>query len=449
MSTKKEQIKQQSAGKYFTAIVDKRKYIICPDEAERILIKKEIVLFNTINSDARKKKILKLLAPQTEKKKMESVVQKKVLHRAKKTAIQDLKDSKKEISSGIDSNLDANSRDILKSNNLFKIINNNAYLKPFCEVRLPKTLVNRFVDFIKAGSSLDPLINFWKLALLNPNEIARTKLFDYLANQNITVTPRGYIVTYRMVKKTDRKTIEGKPVFTSAHSGKEEYIMGTAYKLDRKACDEDGSKDCSKGLHTGTHRFIGIVADKKSISSLENKEGLGEGYGTTKTVTTKQANYDSYGTGYDRPATTKSTQKFDNSFGNQAVICLVNPMHVVSVPYFNTRKMRSCELFFCSLVTAEEVIDLVEKDYHIFDHQYYQYELEEINKMLDSAHFKEHVDNLNIAKSLKKKELAEQKLEEITKKLSINSDTINTKALTIADIHLIIKSRVQKVKLLK
>jgi hypothetical protein len=447
---KSSKIKWQSAGAYFTAIISNKKHTIKPETSEaRELIKKEIEKYNIDLKETRLKKIIKLLSPKEEANKTALVVKKKVLHKAKKEAKKEIQEANKEIASGIDSNLDEESEKILRTSKLFTIKGGNAYLTPFTQVRLPKTLVDRFVDFIKADTSLEPLINFWKLALLNPNEIARTKLFDYLANQNITVTPRGYIVTYRMVKTTNRKTAEGKPIFTSAHTKKEDYIMGEAFSIPRGDCDEDGSRDCSKGLHTGTHRFIGIVADKKSISNLEGKEGVGDGYGTGTRITTKTETSDSYGTGYDRPRTTTSEQKFDNCFGNQAVICLVNPMHVVSVPHSNTRKMRSCELYFCGTTTPEEVIDLVEKDYHIFDHQYYQYELSVIDKMLKDSKFKEFIDNEKVAKGIKRKQVAESKLAEVAQQLFINDDTVNINKLSIADVHQIIKSRTVKVKLLK
>jgi hypothetical protein len=442
------QIKSQSAGAYFTAIVDKKKYTIVPTPEERLLIKKEIQLYNTKESASRLKKILTLLRPKEEKAKTQALIVKKKAHKEKKEAIKELKEANKELATiSVDSTISPEDEKLFDKK-IFLIKNSNVYLKPFVNVRFPKTLVNRFIDFIKAGTDLSPLINFWKLALLNPNEIARTKLFDYLAMQNITITPKGYIVTYRMVKKTTKSTPDGKPIYTSAHSGREDYVMGTAFSIPRKDCDEDGKRDCSRGLHTGTHRFIGIVADKKSLSDLEGKEGVGDGYGKGTKITTKMETPDSYGTGYDRPAAreVKSEVKFDNTFGNQAVICLVNPMHVVSVPDSNTRKMRSCELFFCGTTTAEEVIDLVEKDYHIFDHAYYKYELEEIEKMLKESKLKEHIDNKLLAKTYKKKEDAQLKLDSALSKMSVRQDEINIKDLNPTDIYNIIKDRVKKIK---
>jgi hypothetical protein len=80
------QIKSQSAGAYFTAIVDKKKYTIKPDSEARTLIKKEISAYNLKNSQNRLKKILSLLKPKEEKAKQELLVVKKQLKNKEKNA---------------------------------------------------------------------------------------------------------------------------------------------------------------------------------------------------------------------------------------------------------------------------------------------------------------------------------------------------------------------------
>jgi len=73
----KQEIKSQSAGAYFTAIVNKQKYTIKPSVEERNVVKKEILAYNTKPSDNRLKKIISLLKPKEEKKKQEVLVLKK------------------------------------------------------------------------------------------------------------------------------------------------------------------------------------------------------------------------------------------------------------------------------------------------------------------------------------------------------------------------------------
>lgn len=303
-----------------------------------------------------------------------------------------------------------------------------------CEtISMTDLLVSRIEEFVTKQQEIKSLLNFWSLCLLNPNEVARTKLFDYLQNNGLTITPSGYFVTFRMVKTTDNPN-EFKPARTG-YGGKELiYVPGTVCSIPREECNEDGSRDCSKGLHTGTPKFIGIVANKKH--DLEEGKGtVGDGYGYT--ITTKKDTPQSYGAGYDRP-TTESKQKFDNSFGNQAILCLINPAHVVSIPDSDTRKMRSCEFYFAKLTTAEEVIDMVEKDYLLYDGDYNNFELKQLQELLKNKELKAYVNEktktgtkvANLEKALnKKKEL-----------LKLSSDNINS-SLDASALKAIIKRR--------
>jgi len=293
-----------------------------------------------------------------------------------------------------------------------------------CEhISMPDLLVQRIESFISAQTEIKSLLNFWALCLLNPNEIARTKLFDYLQSNGLMITPSGYFVTYRMVKTTNEKG-----VFTDAHTKTMRYTPGTVCAIPRTECDEDGSRDCSKGLHTGTPRFIGIIADKKV--SLEASQTVGDGYG----ITTKKVTPDSYDTGYDRP----SEKRFDETFGNQAIICLINPMHVVSIPDSSTRKMRSCEFYFAKLTTPEEVIDMVEKDYLIFDMDYQHYELKQLKEMLKNKTIKAYINEKT--KTGAKVARLTKELEKIRENIKLSNDSINN-TLDLEAFKAIIKRR--------
>jgi len=91
----KQEIKSQSAGAYFTAIVNKQKLTIKPSPEERTTIKKEIAAYNLKPSDNRLKKILSLLKPKEEKKKQEVLVLKKQVKRKEK-------EQKKEIAQNVE-----------------------------------------------------------------------------------------------------------------------------------------------------------------------------------------------------------------------------------------------------------------------------------------------------------------------------------------------------------
>lgn len=442
MATKKEFIKYQAAGRSLIVTIDKKKFVFTTAEKEkRDTIKKAVESFNNLPTETKKAKLVKLLTPKTEAKLVATLVKKKKVQNQIKESKRKIKTLSQAVqASEVPLMIDGAVKGILEKDNRFKVSDGKVTLVPFNSVPMPQKLVDKIKDFLTRGQDLKPLINFWKLCLLNPNPIARTKLFDYLTLHNLIITPNGYFITYRMVKTTDDPG-----VYTHVHNGTPRlyYRVGEVAKLDRATqCDEDGNRDCSRGIHFGSPRFIGIVAEpgSKSKTSLEEGTTVGQGYGT-KIVTTKAAHPDSYGTGYDRRDT---TQKFDNSFGNQATLWLINPMHVVSIPFSDTRKMRACEGYFAKLTTPEEVIEhVIDPDYLLFDDNYKQYEEEELNKMLSETKLKAYVDNEAKAKSEKAKALAKSNLAGLREKLRAEND-IAAPDLSMQDINLIIQSRIAK-----
>jgi hypothetical protein len=399
-----------------------------PDKEKREMVKKMVEAYNKLPSETKLMKILKIVDEKKLALEVKQMKEKKKIKKDVKVTKRALGETKKllaEAAVGI--------RGFLKGDKRFITVNGCVYLAPFETVPMPISLVNTLADMIQKNENVDALINFWKLCLLNPNPIARNKLFGYLQRHKLVITPAGYLVTYRNVKKTDT---EG--VFTSAHTGKEQYRIGKVFRMDRKACDEDGANDCSRGLHTGTPEFLGIHGLDK----------IGDGYvDKGKVEILSKSNGGGQGTGYYEPAEIEKLkrQTFTTSFGNQAVICLVNPMHVVSVPESDTRKMRSCELYFVKTTTPEEVVDIQVSEYHTYENAYKAYEKEELEKMLEETKLIHHVKSAPESDvtqmSARKKAVYEERLKELQAKMKIGQDTIN-KELSFAEINAIIQSRV-------
>lgn len=305
------------------------------------------------------------------------------------------------------------------------------FLYGYPSVKMPELLVDRFVDYVILKRDAQPLINFWMWCLLNPNKIARYKLFAYLSKHRLLLTPSGYIVTYRMVKETTTSKEDG--VYVDAHTGQFQHTIGKVSKMKRSACDEDGKNDCSRGLHTGSPDFIGI--------------SLGDGYNQRVIKTKKQGG--GYGTGYGYRDEVVE-QKFNNTFGNQAVICLVNPMHVVSVPNSDTRKMRSCELYIAKTTTPEEVLShLTEVDYLVFDNDYAQIEAAEIEAQLKNAKLEDYTDGSVEQLLGQKTSPAKKRLLELQNRLTSLSTSVMEEKIpddvTPEEMMKVIQSRVHQV----
>lgn len=396
-------------------------------------MKKLVAAYNKLPSEQKLAKILKIVDAKKQKEETALVIQKKVEKKEIKKVKKTLKEEQKVIAEKSQA-----IRSYLKGDKRFTQIGDQVYLTGFESVPMPLMLVNTLLTMIALKENVDYLINFWKLCLLNPNPIARNKLFGYLSRHKLVITPNGYIVTYRNVKSTNNPD-----VFTSAHTGREEYRIGEVFRMDRAQCDEDGRNDCSRGLHTGTPAFLGIhgldkigdgYVDRGKVQIKTKEEGGGQGTGYGSSYTKKEIEV-------------LRTQTFTTSFGNQAVICLVNPMHVVSVPDSDTRKLRSCELYFVKKTTPEEVVNIQTSEYHSYEHAYKAFEQKEIEEMLKKAKIEADFETAPPSSSSKNYARAqaayEQKMRDLREKLNIGKDKIS-QDLSMEEINKIIQSRLGK-----
>jgi hypothetical protein len=309
------------------------------------------------------------------------------------------------------------------------ITNDGIALKEFESIPMPKLLVDKIQEFTKRKVSIQFLINFWYKCLQNPNHVARTKLFDYLLGQNIIITKSGNFVTYRMVKNCNAIGVKLDGYFTDAHTHTMKYWPKSVCLIPRSECDEDGSRDCSKGLHTGNPRFIGINIEKS------NKEELGNGYKTVTYSPNEEFGYnEGYGTGYDKPKL-----KFDESFGNVPIICIVNPANVVSVPDSDTRKMRSCEFYFVKTTTVEEVIALEAGDYLLFDEDYEKIEIDRIKDKIKEQGLEKYI----AADSYRSSDITKLRNKLENKLISLKVNDVISPDLSLEQIKTIIKHRLK------
>lgn len=232
------------------------------------------------------------------------------------------------------------------------------YLKGFRQP-MPKLLVEALLDAHYNPSSnytVNSLINFWKYLLLNPDRHVRTGLFQWIKTGKFAITEDGNIISYRnvdvkkasitknlqdfiseswtKVKKwkkspknysiqlndrdnnsdpivytlvetskintnyqvvgvlselySDLDTKEDVTIYTDQHTHTMEIKLGEVVSIDRQSCDNDPNASCSRGLH------------QKSAAHGWN-------------------------------------------FGSNAIVCLVNPYHVVAIPSYDHSKFRTCQ----------------------------------------------------------------------------------------------------------
>lgn len=386
-----------------------------------------INMFTSVTKEIEKKEEVKKVEKKAIKKKIEKI------NKIESKEAKVIKKKEKLYNIGVLKTISKNT--VKEELNLLEVTKDGMVLKGFESIPMPKLLVEKIKEFSKRGVSIKFLINFWYKCLANPNHIARTKLFDYLVGQNIIITESGNFVTYRMVKDANSNGNKLDGYYTDAHTRTMRYYPKTVCSIPRSKCDEDGSRDCSKGLHTGNPKFIGIDVKKS------DKNGLGDGYNTGVTYeASKESGYSAgYGTGYDRPAPAPKEIKFDHSFGNVPIICMVNPSNVVSVPDSDTRKMRSCEFYFVKTTTVEEVIALEAGDYLLFDEDYEKIEIETLKATIKEQGLTKYIDNDAYRPSDLTK--LKNKLEGQLIKLKVNDSV--SKDLSLEQIKLLVNNRIK------
>lgn len=175
---------------------------------------------------------------------------------------------------------------------------------------IPEDLVKAIVKAEDANDSdaLTAYKNFWILMCLNRDERVRKNLYWFLDKWGLKVAKCGFFVGYRNVDFTDE---EG--VYTDHHSHKFRIKIGEMVTMDRSKCDPIQEHQCSSGLHISCAGW------------------LKNGY-----------------------------------YGDQGLVCLVNPADVVAVPYdADYGKLRTCAYLPIGKVEYDkhgDIIPIADKD---------------------------------------------------------------------------------------
>lgn len=138
---------------------------------------------------------------------------------------------------------------------------------------------------------------------------------------------------YEELTKEDE---EAQTIYTDAHTGKMEIVIGRPVSIPRSECNADPDVTCSRGLHAA------------------NSSWLNGGY-----------------------------------FGSVGLAVLVNPMNVVAVPYTDGGKLRCCEYLPIATIEYGEDNKVIPIDTATFEHDYAEYTQAELEKMLSTRQLEE------------------------------------------------------------
>jgi len=344
-------------------------------------------------------------------------------------------------------------------------IDNKFYLKGFEKVQLPDELVNKFISCKEKNEDIQSLVNFWKLCLLNPDPNGRQGLFKFIQRQNLIVTPKGYIVCYRQLvklKDADNQKLVNF-AFEEAVRLKKQKASLSKFSIGLLEDEYVTLSHATKKYETFTGKILGTVSElselfkNKSVSEqfTDNKTrkmkiSLGQVVKLSRDLCDKNPKVEcSSGLHVGTPQFLSS-----NNFGSSNVLVLVNPAHVVAVPYADAHKMRVCEYFPCYIIENLSVIkDLDSSKITTYEDNYCDYEIDQVNQILGSKEFDEekYEDDTIVRTKKEKEDLLKQKedylkrKEELMKYYSIKDD-LKEGLSSINKIKELIKSRVVQAK---
>lgn len=277
--------------------------------------------------------------------------------------------------------------------------NGQFFLKGYETHALPNELLSRMKSQLDDGKSVSPLINFWKLLLLNPDSHVRKDLFKFMDHYDFPITDNGYFIGYRACKQTN-KTYSAVTNFVP-----KEYLMLKAEGAN--PADYTAVKDPNGGELKAVLTDVitddngNFIAPENVLGNLQEmfenqNNGLEEApeftdffSGTTQvrlggTVSMPRDQCDNDPRNACSRGLHIGTPQYVENYGgrNAAYIaCLVNPMNVVAVPGdYSYMKMRVCEYYAYGMLDLSQG-QQIRTPY--FEIDYKTWEERELEKMLE------------------------------------------------------------------
>lgn len=228
------------------------------------------------------------------------------------------------------------------------------YLKGF-KHPMPKILVEALLDAHYNPNSeytVESLVNFWKYLLLNPDKHVRTGLFQWIKTGKFAITEDGNIISYRNVDVKKESTNKELQDFISESWAKvkkwkkspKNYWVGVSKvdgsyfidKIEIERLNLDMSKGNLADLYSDldTQEDITIYTDQHT-HTMEIK--LGEVVSMDRSSCDNDPN-SSCSSGLHQKSAAHGW-----NFGSNALLCLVNPYHVVAIPSHDHSKFRTCQ----------------------------------------------------------------------------------------------------------
>lgn len=100
-------------------------------------------------------------------------------------------------------------------------------------------MATRMISMLEEGFSIEPMVLFMHNLMKNPSKRSVDELYGFLEKNNLPITPDGYFLAYKKVRKD----------YLDIHSGTMDNSPGRVVEMERNKVDDNKDQTCSTGLH--------------------------------------------------------------------------------------------------------------------------------------------------------------------------------------------------------
>lgn len=244
-------------------------------------------------------------------------------------------------------------------------------------IKQHQSFFNDFTDSLNSNINFQSLVRFWKKCCLNPNAQSAEDLYGFLSKHQFKIDRWGNFYCYRRVKSKSKNQelinfisncyVKVKGTWKKKCS--DFVIMNTdeGYKLlSQSSYDkiEDYGQDILVGNLDELYKNLATLEENTYTSAHTGKENYK--VGTIISMPRNEGSDDNTincGLGFHGASRAYNYE----SFGDTDILMIVNPMSVLAVPQNEIGKLRTCTWFFACTLSYEERYILDDEQFDVTD----------------------------------------------------------------------------------
>jgi len=114
-------------------------------------------------------------------------------------------------------------------------------------MQLTGKLVDKIITMMAdSNSEFESFANFLNLTMEQETTLTRSRLMDFAANDQLSITEEGYVVAFKNVRDD----------YKDKHSGKFDNSVGNTLSMRRSDVDDNHDVSCSSGLHVCSPNYL-------------------------------------------------------------------------------------------------------------------------------------------------------------------------------------------------